>query len=487
MSNMDVLKKMGWLMRMVLFVLVLIVVGCGEKQPATPEPTPPGGRIHEPQTSGFSNQMLQIQNENHPNAIPGEYIVTFGTQSRSANKIEMTQARLAEARMDAQTNVVNKGGEITQEYQSFAGFSGKISDAALRELRTNPNVLSIEANVAVALDVDVTSATSNPEGELLSWGVDRIDGIVDSVYTSANNGQNVNVYVLDSGIDTTHAVFGGRAVNAFDVVGDGNEACGDHGTGVASIIGGASGVANGVTLYSVRVLDCNLIGSIADIISAVDWISENAQAPAVVNISVATYGSTIYNRVVENLINNGLTVVAAAGNDNRFDACDVSPAGATGVLTVGAVDVSDAIAWFNSTAERGCVNLYAPGVEVRMASEGNEYGTSSGTSFAAPHVAGCVARYLQTDPIATPADVMAAVEASATEGILTCDFGDSVEVTGLLPLDIDNDVPTAVSINGIHVNTNGIALALAASFVLLVTLWAKSRNFTTLRAESTHV
>jgi subtilisin family serine protease len=239
---------------------------------------------------------------------------------------------------------------------------------------------------------------------------------LDHNYTYNTTGRGVNVYVIDSGIRRTHREFQGRAVAAFDAMGDGQNAndCQGHGTHVAGTIGGATyGVARDARLYSVRVLGCDNRGTWSGIIAGVDWVTANHVKPAVANMSLGGDVTLALDQAVKNSIAAGVTYVVAAMNENR-DACNVSPARAENTITVGATTDSDGRASFSNYG--ACVNIFAPGFGITAAGFTSDDATAvkSGTSMAAPHVAGVAALYLEANPNATPAEVSRAILGAAT-------------------------------------------------------------------------
>ncbi|HEX8908325.1 MAG TPA: S8 family serine peptidase, partial [Anaeromyxobacteraceae bacterium] len=235
------------------------------------------------------------------------------------------------------------------------------------------------------------------------------------------DGAGVNAYVIDTGLRATHVQFGGRAAGAFTAVSDGNgtDDCNGHGTHVAGTLGGAtSGVAKGVRLWAVRVLDCNGDGSTSAVISGVDWVTSDHLSPAVANLSLGGGASAALDQAVQGAIGAGVTFVVAAGN-GTVDACSESPARLPAALTVGASDASDGQASFSNFGP--CLDLYAPGVDVTSAWSTSDTATRtlSGTSMATPHVAGAAALFLSANASATPAEVASALTSNATPGKLT--------------------------------------------------------------------
>jgi subtilisin family serine protease len=247
-------------------------------------------------------------------------------------------------------------------------------------------------------------------------------------YAYHNDGEGVNAYVIDTGILTTHYEFRERAFSVFDAyegAGISGQDCNGHGSHVAGIIGGKTfGVAKKVRLFSVRVLNCQGTGAWSDVINGVNFVTwhhaQSAQqgVPALANMSLGGEINRAADAAVRNSIRAGVTYVIAAGNGNS-DAATYSPANVTEAITVGATGRSDARAEFSNFGPT--LDLFAPGVSITSAWVGNDLmiATASGTSMAAPHVAGVVALYLQTHRTASPATVRSALVGTATTGVVT--------------------------------------------------------------------
>jgi subtilisin family serine protease len=308
------------------------------------------------------------------------------------------------------------GGRLRFTYShAIKGFAADLPVQAEEALLNNPNVAYIEPDLRVQQD----DVELNP-----TWGLDRIDQRslpFDASYFYATMGSGVHVYILDSGIRTTHIEFGGRAFGAYTAINDGNGTtdCTGHGTHVAGTVGGAKyGVAKGATLYSVRVLDCTGWGTWSQIIAGIDWVTQNRVLPAVANMSLEGTASSSVNQAVQASINAGVIFTVAAGND-AADACSYSPASASQALTAGASGYSDGVQGYSNYGS--CVDLFAPGQAIRSAYYADD--TSSilmaGTSTSAPHVAGVAALYLSVNPLATPAQVASAIVGTGTAGVLT--------------------------------------------------------------------
>jgi N-acetylneuraminic acid mutarotase len=339
--------------------------------------------------------------------IPGQYIVVF----RDEVKDPVSAARKL---------ATKHRGKLRHTYRAaLKGMAIELPDAAVDALRREPQVAYVEPNQVIRLSAETVVQPN------VTHGLDRIDqrGLpLSGTYSYATDGSGVRVYLIDTGIYYDHTDFGGRAFFEQDLVGaDGWNAgldCNGHGTHVAGTIGGATyGVAKKVTLYSVRVLDCQGVGQLFYLTEAIDWITEHRVLPAVANMSLGASFSQAVNDAVARSTATGVTYIAAAGNSST-DACNLSPASAASAITVAASDSTDSFATFSNWGS--CVDLEAPGDSVTSDWLGGTTATArlSGTSMAAPHVAGAAALYLSTAPNSTPAQVTQALIANATAGVL---------------------------------------------------------------------
>jgi subtilisin family serine protease len=323
------------------------------------------------------------------------------------------------ARPALETRLSGSGVAISHRYTgSFSGFAATMSAAQLEQTRRDSNVAFVEPDGVMSV------AT----GTAPSWGIDRINQRrrpLDSRYWANANGDGVNAYIVDSGIRASHTEFGGRARLAANVVGDGrSDDCLGHGTHVAGTLGGATvGVAPRVRIHAVRVFGyvndvCSRTTANSVVIAGVNWVTNNAQRPAVMNLSLGGDATAAVDAAVQATINAGVTVTVSAGNANR-DACNESPARLPAAITVGNTTSTDTR---SGTSNFGaCLDLFAPGNAIISAgiSSDTAQATMSGTSMAAPHVGGVAALYLQRRRAATPAQVRAFIVNRSTPDVVT--------------------------------------------------------------------
>ena len=323
----------------------------------------------------------------------------------------------------------------------------------------------------------LTTQTTGPSGflapnDVIPWGLDRIDSRTgrDNSFTYSTDGTGVKAYIVDSGVNAVHAEFSSRvlpgwsyrsnasalasynnAINAynanpavgiqpcaynsnihqfvpatFDGASDGSDVGrvdnDGHGTHVAGTFGGlTTGVAKAASIVPVRVLDSCGAGTATMVLSGLNWILADHQLgeKAVVNMSIGFESTaTSIDTAIKSLLAEGIVVVAASGNEGG-SACGITPAGTQGTISVGASNYLDGEPYFTNFGE--CVDIFAPGQSIvsswpKDLSAPTLYRGVTGTSMAAPHVAGAVARFLQSATVTatTPTDAWNWLKTNAT-------------------------------------------------------------------------
>lgn len=332
------------------------------------------------------------------NVIPGQYIIMLKPNSTTADQ-------------NAILNIL--GSKVQYMYsQVFKGFASQLSFAEAKSLRQNPAVAEVIPDEIYR--VEESGSQSNPP-----WGLDRLDQVnlpVDNLYNYPSNGADVDVYIIDTGVQASHPEFGGRVSTATPHLfgAYATTDCQGHGTHVAGIVGSRTyGVAKAVHIIPVQVLDCKGSGSITTVIAGINWVIEHHQdgVKAVANMSLGGDYNLALNLAAASLVGDGVVLTVAAGND-RLDACNYSPASAPGSITVGATDSSDRRSFFSNYGS--CVDIFAPGADILSTTMGSSSGVKSGTSMAAPHAAGAAAILWSLHPTWTAAEVSVALKESAT-------------------------------------------------------------------------
>jgi hypothetical protein len=272
--------------------------------------------------------------------------------------------------------------------------------------------------------------------QVLPLGVDRIDA--DTSFTKAGDGagevSGVNAYVIDTGIDPASVDL--NVVEAVNFAGGDDADCDGHGTYVGGVIGardnavGLVGVAPGVPLTSVKVVDCELGGTVSSLLAGIDWVTRNAARPAVASIAVYTGADPALDEAVKNSASSGIFYAVSAGDGRRRPSCtDYSPGAAgrhPGVMTTGATTPEGAEMF--SSAAGPCVDVWAPGEGSPSTALGGGAAFYSGSTAASPHVAGAAALYLALHPQATPPEIEQALKDAAEDTGFTSKDADASPV-----------------------------------------------------------
>lgn len=351
------------------------------------------------------------------NPIPGQYIVVLKENALPRASAAAGQSGLAMAVEHAAVDLAARLDLDVQHVYGNAlpGFAANASPQSLARLLRDPQVDYVEEDGMVFVDGTQSGAT---------WGIDRVDQSdrpLNGTYVYDYVGSAVRAYVIDTGILASHTEFTGRVLAGYTAIADGRGTtdCNGHGSHVSGTIGGTTwGVAKSVRLVPVRVFGCTGGSSNSTIIAGIDWVRLNRVLPAVANMSLGGGASSATDTAVNNLINSGVTVVVAAGNDNA-DACNYSPARVTNAITVGSTTSTDARSSFSNYGT--CVKIFAPGSSIQSAwyTSTTATNTISGTSMASPHVAGAAVLVLAADNAATPATVRSRLYNKASLNKLT--------------------------------------------------------------------
>ena len=407
------------------YAVAVVCLACLLASPAVAADDGAAAQSSTRQTAPRTPRVSKAGRAASPELVPGRYIVTIAP-GHSSGDVARALGRKVRVRRRYQT--------------ALTGFSADMDAATAARLAADPRVLSVEQD-----RVMTTSVTQSAP----PWGLDRIDQArrpMDSTYNHDSAGRGVRVYVIDSGVMASHREFGGRVLRGFTAFARGTSAdCEGHGTHVAGTVAGSTyGVAKRAAIVPVRVMNCQGSGSASSIIAGLDYVARHhvRGTPAVANMSLGGPAFAPVDRAINRIIDDGVTVVVAAGNEGA-NACRTSPARVTRAITVAATNPRDYSPYWSNYGP--CVDVFAPGTGVRSAAIWSRTAsrTLAGTSMAAPHVAGVAARYLSKQPGATPGAVARYITTLATPAIV--DNAGYNTVRRLLH--IPGRVPTSLSLD----------------------------------------
>ncbi len=332
------------------------------------------------------------------------YIVQFDSRFDSAR----------EAR-----GLTEEGFNVAASYRlAINGVAVDLPATAAEALKRNPKVISIE------LDREVTAyGLQNP---VSSWGLDRVDQRalpLDNSYSYGDSVTPVKIYVFDTGLNSSLSEFSGRVLSGRNFLADQDASntndCNGHGTHVSgTALGSLYGVNKFAQVIPVRVLDCQGSGTGTGLLAGIDWVmAQHNSGPAVANFSLG-FGGIVssVDKAINNLINDGVLTVVAAGNSNK-DACNYTPARVGAALTVGATTSSDSRSSFSNFG--GCLDLFAPGSSITSLDHRGAAVAWNGTSMASPHVAGAAALIWAENTSASLATVVNELVSRTTTGALS--------------------------------------------------------------------
>jgi subtilisin family serine protease len=297
---------------------------------------------------------------------------------------------------------------------AITGFSATLTGSQVRALSRNPVVQLIEQDKLITNALDTTQ--TNPP----SYGIDRVDQRnlpLSNSYTYFTTGAGVHAYIIDTGIYTGHSNFGGRASFDYNAVDTNNTDCHGHGTHVAGTVGSATyGIAKGVRLHAVKMMNCSGSSTTTAAVNAINWVRSNAQRPAVANTSWNFPASSTLETAIRNMISSGVFLATSAGNTGG-NSCDRLPRKVETASVVASSDRYDVRSSFSSTGP--CVDLYAPGSSIISTLRTGGSGSMSGTSMAAPHVAGIAALYKGRFGEASSSTVHNWINTNATPNVIS--------------------------------------------------------------------
>ena len=368
----------------------------------------------------------EILDATHDDVIDGQYIVTLRTNT-SISAQEKTLKTL--------------GDGVHYVYsQAMNGFAADLSPSQVLALRLNPNVLTVEKDRVIVNSETQSDAT---------WGLDRINQAalpLDGVFSYQASGSGVTAYVIDTGVQALHREFGGRVEAGYGEYAQTD--CHGHGTHVAGTVGSSTyGVAKSVQIVPVQVLECNGSGSMSGVIAGMDWAVSHhvAGVKAVANMSLGGGYYSALNAAVQRMVDDGIVVVVAAGNETD-NACFYSPASAAEAITVGASTSSDYRAYFSNYGS--CLDIFAPGQSITSTVMGSSIATWSGTSMASPHVAGAAAVLWSLHPQWTASEVSSSLITTANPNtIRDAGYGSPTNLLYIPSITVAG-APTITSVTG---------------------------------------
>jgi subtilisin family serine protease len=322
--------------------------------------------------------------------------------------------------------------EDTYQIGDFRGFAFKGDDGTVDALAGMDSLKRIES------DIVVTAYAPAPQGEQLdaralvsqnptTWGLARISQRARGGNTyryDDSAGRGVNIYVIDTGVNSDHQDFGGRARQGANFVSGESIADGNgHGTHCSGTAAGrAYGVAKAANIVGVKVLGNNGSGSLAAILNGIDWAVNDARntvgvSRAVISMSLGSPFSQTSNNAVRNAVNAGVFVAVAAGNDNA-NAANYSPASEASACTVGATDINDNRSSFSNFGS--VLDIFAPGTNILSTWIGSTTATRtiSGTSMACPHVAGLAAYLITLEGARSPSALCQRIQSLSTRNVI---------------------------------------------------------------------
>lgn len=347
-----------------------------------------------------------------PPSVKNRYIVTLKPNAdhrRHIQQVNELHARSMQARDSANKTVTYKKG-VDKTYNvvgRFKGYAGEFDDQTINSIRAQPDVEAVEHDQIWELSALTTQLDA-------TWGLSTVShrrrqSLAYTYIYDTSAGSGTFAYVVDTGINTDHVEFEGRASNGYNAVGGEFVDAIGHGTHVAGTIGSKTyGVAKKSNLIAVKVF-AGSSTSTSIVLDGYQWAVNDIQArgrqnKAAINLSLGGGYSAAFNAAVKSAFNAGVVTVVAAGNSN-VNASTQSPASAPEAITVGAIDSTWQRAYYSNFG--AVLDFFAPGSDVLSTWIGSNTATAtlSGTSMATPHVVGLVLYIQALENIQGPAAI----------------------------------------------------------------------------------
>ncbi len=382
----------------------------------------------------YNNQNIDNRYLESNNIIPNQFIIYLQDNKEENNSIDPVEFYNSELK--------DTGTELLYVYYNVVkGLAIKIpNEKVLEQLKNNPLVEYMGNDRKISAFID-----THTENQIIPESVDRVDGESLNTIGINSNFVDADIAILDTGIDLDHAdlnVFHERSFIPGTINADDDHGHGTHLSGVAAAKDnsfGIVGIAPGARLWAIKVLESSGMGEISTLIKGLDYINQNQnQNQNQVDVAVLSLGCECESGALDIAINNsikaGITIVVAAGNEGK-DAGTFTPANNPEVITVSAIadtdgkcggkgpstpyGADDMLASFSNYGD--VVDISAPGVDIYSTFKSNSYTKLTGTSMAAPHVAGAAALYISLHPEASPNDVKSYLITSGTNFSDLCD------------------------------------------------------------------
>ena len=339
----------------------------------------------------------------------GKEIAALCNEYDNYNELDSTDEQTINTRLIVKTNDnIDEYGAVDSVYGFGYAFLQYADEKSAQKAKENYEKSGYTADYDCVVTSSSTYDKYNMNDE---WAYEETDAVSALDYYKLKAKSNINIAVVDSGINYNHELLKYRVVRtkmdfSTDNTGDEMDKAG-HGTKVAGAI--AKSTPSNVKLFGYKIFDKNLKGTSSGVVAALSYIKQLKNKPDIINCSFTTGG---LGTVIDELVDMGVTVVASAGNDGKK--VYKQPAIFDSVITVAATN-QYGYAW-SSSSYGSCVDISAPGVSVYTANfpGNNTYAQFAGTSMAAPLVSAAAAYVLMENKKYTPEQVKQELIATAT-------------------------------------------------------------------------